>query len=306
MGRGRYNSGMTELQADPLGHFLKGAAAGWQTDDEGVSLSRLQTITAGCYEPTCVRSKGNDRTVWQSRFRPEHVKELPASTVTTDSLCCLANIKTHCGRDVTGWGAGCWRGHPAHLYREGQSYQRDFIHHVTTTCSKWASFTSFVNDRILMDFNTPNLLLFDIYHASYRGKSTKQCILLEISLWIFHVLTWRSYLPQETARVWASGSRGSRTSGSPTQRSDMMIFVIFFFFFHCMEHLILQHFCVSCSVDWAPPTLQVAERARVLGSGLLAKGCQPNPQQFVGIFAQNRPEVWRETATSKLLSLGSI
>uniref|UniRef100_A0A8D3A347 Long-chain-fatty-acid--CoA ligase n=1 Tax=Scophthalmus maximus TaxID=52904 RepID=A0A8D3A347_SCOMX len=28
----------------------------------------------------------------------------------------------------------------------------------------------------------------------------------------------------------------------------------------------------------------------VLGSGLLAKGCQPNPQQFVGIFAQNRPE----------------
>ncbi|XP_063051820.1 long-chain-fatty-acid--CoA ligase 6 [Engraulis encrasicolus] len=34
----------------------------------------------------------------------------------------------------------------------------------------------------------------------------------------------------------------------------------------------------------------VAERAQVLGSGLLAKGCQPNPNQFVGIFAQNRPE----------------
>lgn len=29
----------------------------------------------------------------------------------------------------------------------------------------------------------------------------------------------------------------------------------------------------------------------MLGSGLLAKGCQPNPQQFIGIFAQNRPEV---------------
>lgn len=91
-------------------------------------------------------------------------------------------------------------------------------------------FISFANDRILMDFNTPNLLLFDIYHASYCGKSTKQCVLLEISIWIFHVLTWRSYLPQETARVWASGSRGSHTSGSPTQRSDMMIFVIVFFF----------------------------------------------------------------------------
>ncbi|KAF3695949.1 Long-chain-fatty-acid--CoA ligase 1 [Channa argus] len=35
---------------------------------------------------------------------------------------------------------------------------------------------------------------------------------------------------------------------------------------------------------------EVAERAQVLGSGLLAKGCQPNPEQFVGIFAQNRQE----------------
>uniref|UniRef100_A0A673AYM4 Arachidonate--CoA ligase n=1 Tax=Sphaeramia orbicularis TaxID=375764 RepID=A0A673AYM4_9TELE len=35
---------------------------------------------------------------------------------------------------------------------------------------------------------------------------------------------------------------------------------------------------------------EVAEQAQVLGSGLLAKGCQPNPNQFVGIFAQNRPE----------------
>uniref|UniRef100_A0A671VIK0 Arachidonate--CoA ligase n=1 Tax=Sparus aurata TaxID=8175 RepID=A0A671VIK0_SPAAU len=35
---------------------------------------------------------------------------------------------------------------------------------------------------------------------------------------------------------------------------------------------------------------EVAEKARLLGSGLLAKGCQPNPQQFVGIFAPNRPE----------------
>eukprot|EP00066_Takifugu_rubripes_P009375 XP_003976262.1 PREDICTED: long-chain-fatty-acid--CoA ligase 1-like [Takifugu rubripes] len=31
-------------------------------------------------------------------------------------------------------------------------------------------------------------------------------------------------------------------------------------------------------------------KAQLLGSGLLAKGCQPNAQQFVGIFAQNRPE----------------
>ncbi|XP_061906668.1 long-chain-fatty-acid--CoA ligase 1 isoform X1 [Entelurus aequoreus] len=35
---------------------------------------------------------------------------------------------------------------------------------------------------------------------------------------------------------------------------------------------------------------EVAQQAQLLGSGLLAKGCQPKPQQFVGIFAQNRPE----------------
>uniref|UniRef100_A0A672J565 Arachidonate--CoA ligase n=1 Tax=Salarias fasciatus TaxID=181472 RepID=A0A672J565_SALFA len=35
---------------------------------------------------------------------------------------------------------------------------------------------------------------------------------------------------------------------------------------------------------------EVAEQAHVLGSGLLVKGCQPNPQQFVGIFAQNSPQ----------------
>ncbi|KAM4616710.1 long-chain-fatty-acid--CoA ligase 1 isoform 3-T5 [Polymixia lowei] len=41
--------------------------------------------------------------------------------------------------------------------------------------------------------------------------------------------------------------------------------------------------------EWIAYT-EVAEQAQMLGSGLLAKGCQPNPQQFVGIFAQNRPE----------------
>uniref|UniRef100_A0A8C5CBN4 Arachidonate--CoA ligase n=1 Tax=Gadus morhua TaxID=8049 RepID=A0A8C5CBN4_GADMO len=31
-------------------------------------------------------------------------------------------------------------------------------------------------------------------------------------------------------------------------------------------------------------------RAEYLGSGLLHQGCQPNPDQFIGVFAQNRPE----------------
>ncbi|KFP80666.1 PREDICTED: long-chain-fatty-acid--CoA ligase 5 [Acanthisitta chloris] len=35
---------------------------------------------------------------------------------------------------------------------------------------------------------------------------------------------------------------------------------------------------------------QVLDRAQYLGSGLLQKGCQPSSNQFIGIFAQNRPE----------------
>ncbi|XP_026706974.1 long-chain-fatty-acid--CoA ligase 5 isoform X2 [Athene cunicularia] len=36
--------------------------------------------------------------------------------------------------------------------------------------------------------------------------------------------------------------------------------------------------------------LLVLDRAQYLGSGLLQKGCKPSPNQFIGIFAQNRPE----------------
>uniref|UniRef100_A0A8C2Q0R1 Arachidonate--CoA ligase n=1 Tax=Cyprinus carpio TaxID=7962 RepID=A0A8C2Q0R1_CYPCA len=35
---------------------------------------------------------------------------------------------------------------------------------------------------------------------------------------------------------------------------------------------------------------EVSSRAEHLGSGLLSQGCQPNPDQFIGVFAQNRPE----------------
>ncbi|XP_018425614.1 PREDICTED: long-chain-fatty-acid--CoA ligase 5 [Nanorana parkeri] len=36
---------------------------------------------------------------------------------------------------------------------------------------------------------------------------------------------------------------------------------------------------------------QVADRAEVFGSGLLQKGCKASPEQFIGVFSQNRPEV---------------
>ncbi|XP_025901879.1 long-chain-fatty-acid--CoA ligase 6 [Nothoprocta perdicaria] len=35
---------------------------------------------------------------------------------------------------------------------------------------------------------------------------------------------------------------------------------------------------------------EVCERAEALGSGLLQQGCKPSPEQFIGVFAQNRPE----------------
>ncbi|XP_067280131.1 long-chain-fatty-acid--CoA ligase 6 isoform X2 [Pseudorasbora parva] len=35
---------------------------------------------------------------------------------------------------------------------------------------------------------------------------------------------------------------------------------------------------------------EVFRRAEDLGSGLLSQGCQPNTAQFIGVFAQNRPE----------------
>lgn len=36
---------------------------------------------------------------------------------------------------------------------------------------------------------------------------------------------------------------------------------------------------------------QVSDRAENFGSGLLQRGLKPNPDTFIGIFAQNRPEV---------------
>ncbi|XP_006116139.3 long-chain-fatty-acid--CoA ligase 6 isoform X1 [Pelodiscus sinensis] len=35
---------------------------------------------------------------------------------------------------------------------------------------------------------------------------------------------------------------------------------------------------------------EVAERAEALGSGLIQQGCKPSASQFIGVFAQNRPE----------------
>ena len=49
---------------------------------------------------------------------------------------------------------------------------------------------------------------------------------------------------------------------------------------------------LHCQNDlYASIFLKVSDRAEHLGSGLLHKGLKPNPDTFIGIFAQNRPEV---------------
>lgn len=40
-----------------------------------------------------------------------------------------------------------------------------------------------------------------------------------------------------------------------------------------------------------PICVQVANRAEFLGSGLLQHDCKVGTEQFIGVFAQNRPEV---------------
>ncbi|KAG8128637.1 hypothetical protein E2320_015455 [Naja naja] len=45
-----------------------------------------------------------------------------------------------------------------------------------------------------------------------------------------------------------------------------------------------------CDLLMQSEEIEVAERAEALGSGLLQKGCKSSPNQFIGVFAQNRPE----------------
>lgn len=49
--------------------------------------------------------------------------------------------------------------------------------------------------------------------------------------------------------------------------------------------------CCFVALKQRETFLQVLDRAEYLGSGLLQKGCTPSSDQFIGIFAQNRPEV---------------
>lgn len=55
----------------------------------------------------------------------------------------------------------------------------------------------------------------------------------------------------------------------------------------------------SCSTSSS--TLQVVDRAEHLGSGLLQRGLKVGTDTFVGIFAQNRPEVRSRPSESSWL-----
>lgn len=57
----------------------------------------------------------------------------------------------------------------------------------------------------------------------------------------------------------------------------------------CGQAPLKPHFSIP-----TPPTpicVQVANRAEFLGSGLLQHDCKVGTEQFIGVFAQNRPEV---------------
>lgn len=56
---------------------------------------------------------------------------------------------------------------------------------------------------------------------------------------------------------------------------------------------------LSCSTSFS--TLQVVDRAEHLGSGLLQRGLKAGTDTFVGIFAQNRPEVTSRPSESPWL-----
>lgn len=49
--------------------------------------------------------------------------------------------------------------------------------------------------------------------------------------------------------------------------------------------------CCEFLLTLTPLPLKVSDRAEHLGSGLLHRGLKPNSNTFIGIFAQNRPEV---------------
>lgn len=49
--------------------------------------------------------------------------------------------------------------------------------------------------------------------------------------------------------------------------------------------------CFSIPTPPPPICVQVANRAEFLGSGLLQHDCKVGTEQFIGVFAQNRPEV---------------
>lgn len=89
---------------------------------------------------------------------------------------------------------------------------------------------------------------------------------------------------QVTDRVWATENQDDHTSGWSTSRSE-------------------QHAAVKRRNKWTPRwplpplSLKVSDRAEHLGSGLLHRGLKPNPDTFIGIFAQNRPEVSVEIRT---------
>lgn len=58
--------------------------------------------------------------------------------------------------------------------------------------------------------------------------------------------------------------------------------------------------CLNFSFGFSSFFPQVSDRAEYVGSALLHRGFKPSHSQYIGVFAQNRPEVIDRVSISDL------
>lgn len=111
----------------------------------------------------------------------------------------------------------------------------------------------------------------------YFPLKVLHCSAMQLQYWALQLLFW-------TLPLGNGSCLGYRKPNQPyqwlTYKQVSIVHDRWFNFGYCLVTL-----------KWGKTILQVLDRAQYLGSGLLQKGCKPSSNQFIGIFAQNRPEV---------------
>lgn len=124
---------------------------------------------------------------------------------------------------------------------------------------------------------------FEVVIYRTDRRSNQKCVAHKMAkgLVILHHccrLTGLISLLQVTDPVWATGNQDGCTSGWSTNRWE--------------QHAAVKRLN-NRSHSWPLTHFfpKVSDRAEHLGSGLLHRGLKPSSDTFIGIFAQNRPEV---------------